>query len=91
MAKRKAGTLSNAAKQKREPEPTITEPAVTEPAAKEKDVKFEPTSTGYKKADGTNMQRLSLFLTIDQIAEIKSCVGKANQSISNYIADQLGL
>jgi hypothetical protein len=92
MAKRKAGTLSTAAKAKTEPTAEGVAQAEDTPRPKiEKTKKFKPTKTGYIKADGTKIQRLSVFLTVEQIGELKGRAGKANKSISEYVADGLGL
>lgn len=91
MAKRKAGTLSSAAKHKAEPTPE--EKAQVNEIVGEvlKGKNFKQTSTGYMKSDGTEIKRLSVFLSIQQIDTLKQRALSEKKSISEYVAEKLGL
>lgn len=94
MAKRKAGSLSAAARAKTEQavEPSSeTGKASQGDAGKGKASSFKRTSTGYRNADGKVLKRLAVFATEEQIKQIKRMAFDAEQSVSAFILDRLGV
>lgn len=90
MAKRQVSPLQSAAKEITTEEKAQVNEIVTE-VQKPKTKKFEPTTTGYLKANGTEIKRLSLFLSVEQIDTLKQRALSEKKSISEYVADKLGL